>query len=311
MKTTIATVCLAFAMILMIFPICISAKSFQVGVSPLILNLGELERGTTKVASFSIITSSDESFMVDVKAARGDMGFFDERTEMLKEYSEVDASGWVEFMNNPIYLDTELEGEDPGIKRFEEIRFLVKVPEDAEPGYHLVELVPTPRVPSGRITGVNVVAITKINMFFRVSGEAVRSGELLDINAEIAGPRTKFDLFFQNTGTVTMSAKANEIEIYDQENNIIGKMMSNTGSVEPGGMLVLNGYYNSPLQPGDYRVFANISYFSDHVEGESDVWIEVPVVVPAGKIVEAVVFPWWVVVLAAVLMFSYIIYRKA
>jgi len=302
-------ICLSVVLIL---PFIASAKQFQVGVTPAVINLGEIRPGETKRGSFVITTTSDESFMVDIDVNRGSLDFFNGRYGyILEEYSEEDASGWVNFLNVPIYLDTETGGSGSGTIRAEQINFIVNVPEDAEPGYHLVEIAPNPEVPSGWSTAVNIVAITKIHALFMVSGDVKRDGDVLEINARNVGSRTRVDVLFHNTGSVSMFAAAKKIDLYDTEGNLLENIWSTKTFTRPGEIVKLTGFVTEALNPGSYLVTANVSYLTGNVAKETDIWIEgIPgqaAPVPGGPPQEAA-FPWWVLIIA-ILVFGFIIYR--
>jgi hypothetical protein len=291
-------------------PVAMGAK-YQLGVTPVFIDLGEIERGESKLASFNVITSSADDFMVRVTANPGILDFFSSRHNkpMLPEFSEEDATGWVSFMNNPFYLDVS-EGRDlGGNKKSEQVNFLIRVPENAEPGYHLVELSPQPEPPPGSGTGVAIVAVTKINVLFRVPGEAVRSGNLLDITSRSYGSRTRINLFFQNDGSVSESARGEVIRIWDNEGNLLKDFHSGIGLAEPGEMITLSGSLSEPLEPGNYRVFANVTYFSGHTAKESELYVAPPPPETTGQVVARSDFPWWIIIIIVILVIAYLIYR--
>lgn len=297
----------------MLFAHHASAQKFQVGVSPAFLDLGEVERGSSNLASFNVLTSSEESFLVDVKVAKSHVDFFKgEWAGYLKYFSEEDASSWVHFMSNPVYLDTPPDNQAGGIRKAEAINFLVNVPENAEPGYHVVEISPTPRVPGGMGGGIDVVTITKINVMFRVKGDAVRSGTILDASSRQASAGTRIDVYFHNNGTVTISAKADVIEVHDSEGKLAGTMTSSKEYIAPGQMVRLNSLLPDALNPGRYTASIDVNYYSGHSRKEVEFWVEAPKPAPpSGRVVEAAAFPWWFfALLFAIAAFSYWVYRK-
>jgi len=310
-KNEVLSLIMCFSLIL-VLPFVASAKQFQVGVTPAVINLGEINPGESKRGSFVITTTSDEGFMVGIDVNRGSLGFFDGRYGyILEEYSEEDASEWVNFLNVPIYLDTETGSSGSSTIRAEQINFIVSVPEDAEPGYHLVEIAPNPEVPSGWSTAVNIVAITKIHALFRVSGEVERDGDVLEINARNVGSRTMVDVLFHNTGSVSMFAAAKRIDLYDTGGNLLENIWSTRTFARPGEIVKLTGFVTDALEPGSYLVTANVSYVTGNAAKETDIWIEgVPgQAAPApGDPPQEAAFPWWILIIA-ILVFGYIIYR--
>jgi len=303
---TISCICTA-----LVCPALSSASQFQVGVSPGVLNIGEIYPGDSRRASFIITTTSDQGFMVDIDIGMGSLDFFDGRhSDLLGEYSEQDASSWVKFLNVPIYLDTESENSGANVIKAEKINFIVQVPESAEPGYHLVEIIPKPQVPGGGSASVSIVAITKINLLLKVVGEAERSGEVLDMTARIVGKRTMVDVLFKNTGSVSMYAKANSMKLFDTGGKLLENIRSTRTFTEPGQVVKLSGFVTKALDPGAYLASTNVTYGTGHAAKETDVWIEHPsqLAVPAPTKPSQAEFPWWIVILA-ILIIAYIIYR--
>lgn len=297
--------------ILFLEPACMAIK-FQMGVSPAIIDLGEISRGDSKRGSFVLTTTSDEGFLVNIDVARGSKDFFMGRYSYAAgEYSEQDASRWINFLNAPVYLDASTDSSDPNIIKASKINFIVNVPENAEPGYHLVEIIPTPDVPSGWSTGVNIVAVTKINLLLKVLGEVDRKGEILDMNARIVGKRTMVDIYFQNTGSVSMYAQADNILIYSTEGQLLERLWSSKSFVEPGEVVKLTGFVTRPMDPGSYLATANVSYMNGHAAKETDLWLEPPSLAAVQEEPAApgqAAFPWWIVIIA-ILIIGYIIYR--
>jgi hypothetical protein len=288
------------------------ARSFQVGVSPAFLNLGEIGRGESRRGTFSITTSSDEGFLVYITAEKGGMDFFDGRyKDMLVEYSEEDASSWINFLNHPVFLEPDPERKSTSVMGQEQINFILNVPDDAEPGYHLVEITPKPKPPSGWSTAVNIMAITKISLLFKVAGEVERSGEILDVSARNTGLRTRFDVYFQNTGSVSMFVKADDIDLYDTEGNLLYNAESSKGLSSPGEVLKLTGLVTKNTKPGSYLAFTNVTFSTGHAAKDTDIWIaptEAPAAAaPAQPPIETA-FPWWIIVIVIVII-AYIIYR--
>jgi len=284
------------------------ARKLQVGVSPSVLDLGEIERGDSHVASFSILTPSEDSFMVEMSKDMGGIEFFDKKKYMgyVSGFSEQDALDWIDFITNPVYLDTSIEGS--GMKKAETIKFLVNIPEDAEPGYHVFQIAPRPAVSGGGGTGVSIVAVAKLEVLLQVPGQAVRDAEVLDILGNREGDKTRIDVYVQNTGTVTISARASSVKVFNLSGDLVGETGTSQEKIAPGEVASLRGHINEPLG-GDYRVSAVISYSSGESEGEAVVSIMPSTAAQAtGKITEAAIFPWWAAIII-ILIVAYGAYR--
>ncbi len=293
------------------------AIRYQVGVSPPFLDLGEVQQGSSKVGEFYIITSSTDDLMVSMETTNGNMDFFnsDKFKSMVYEYSEEDCYSWIEFPKNPVLLkpsEEEIKTSYGVIKGWRKINFILNIPKNAEPGYHIISLKPTPYVPGGIGTGVTIVAVTTITVLFRVSGDAVREGSILDITTGQFTPNgLEIDTYFQNKGTVTVSLRAEPIEFYDEKGEMVKKIVSNIDKVKPGDMVDLKAYLNTNnLSQKEYDVIANVNYKTNTTSKRSTISLEAKAAaIPTPE--ERPQFPWWIVVIIAIIIISYIIYRRS
>jgi hypothetical protein len=239
-----------------------------VGVSPPIVDLGILERGTTNVVKFYAVTVSDQPLVVFLECENGRLDFFNNHyKDSIFNFSEEDTVSWVKFISNPVELrpqNNSLSTDYESIKGWREVSFLLDVPNNAEPGYHLIRVKPNPQETSTQSTGTMVVAVTSINIIFNVSGEAQRKGVILDTVNEGTGSNTmRMNTYFQNIGTETISAKSTQM-VYDKDDRLLKEVVSATKLVKPKeisnlvGIMPLSGV---PL--GDYKVLTTVSYTTD------------------------------------------------
>ena len=211
-----------FLLILFLFFLLLPSLSanFSVGVSPPIIELWNLKRGESKIVKFYLVSPTNEPLLVKLEAENGNLDFFDNPRykNLVDKYSEESVKEWVEFFDNPVEIkpaNKSLKTVGGEITGWKEVSFVLKIPEDAEPGYHLVRIKPIPYLPSetfGQV-GTRVVAITLVNVIFNVSGNAVRDGVILDTTRDkISGNSVGINTYFKNIGTVTMRVRAiNEI----------------------------------------------------------------------------------------------------
>jgi hypothetical protein len=239
-----------------------------VGVSPPVVDMGTLERGTTNVVKFYAVTVSDQPLVVYLECENGRLDFFDNHYQnSIYNFSEEDTASWVRFMSNPVELRPQNSSLSTGyesIKGWREVSFLLEIPMDAEPGYHLIRVKPSPQVTSTQSTGAMVVAVTSINIIFEVLGDAQRKGIILDTVNEPAGNNVlNVNTYFQNIGTETVSAKATQ-KIYDKDNNFVKEMSSATEYVKPKEVRSLVSVMSlTGLSMGDYQMFTTVSYTTD------------------------------------------------
>ena len=283
-------------------------KSFSqltVGVSPPILDLGEIEPGTSKIARFYLITSSKEKFLVSMSPVRGNIRLFstDKYKDYINNYSEEDVSSWVELLRNPVDLKEPLKKETTKagvpIEGAREVIFILKVPEDAEPGYHSGRIDLDPTTYKGAPSMISIKAVAPLNFIFKVPGRAVREGRVLEVSSGSYGAdgRLNLNVYFQNTGTVTLIATGTA-EIFDDRGKL-DSLSTNLLFIEPGSTVTFFGFwFPGDLELGKYNAEAKINYFSDSASKQSVIDVYKRPTPTVGKVVEKeFVFPWWATVL--------------
>ncbi len=277
-----------------------------VGVSPAILDLGELEPGTSKIARFYLVTSSEEKFFVHMTPTKGDISTFknSKYKDFVNNYSEEDVSSWVEFLSNPVELKKpqgkQITKAGAPIAGAREIIFILKVPDDAEPGYHsgLINLNPTTF--EGAPSMIAIKAVVPLKFVFKILGEATREGKILEISSGSYGldGRLRINVYFQNTGTVTMGVGPGAASILD-ERGTLGSLHTNFNYVEPGETTTFFGFWSpEDIELGKYNTTAKLDYFTGSAFKQSVIDVYKRPTPPVGKVVEEkFVFPWWVIAL--------------
>ncbi|MBI4181928.1 MAG: hypothetical protein HY520_03100 [Candidatus Aenigmarchaeota archaeon] len=251
-------------------------RQYQVGVSPVVVDLGEILPGTSRIGTFYLVTSSPDPLLVRLEAIRGTTNFFSrpEYQHLLPNYSEQDASPWVSFFENPVLLHPASEEvEQLAGKGFRPLNFLLRVPADAEPGVHTVMLLPTPSVPPGGSSAATIVAVVSPTLLFRVPGPSLRQGRILDITPG-GGTRDALNLniYFHNTGTVTLASQADAIGLYDAEGKLVATAQSERGYVQPDGLArFVAAIPRAQLPASAYVVRAHASYLTGETVTEAAV----------------------------------------
>jgi hypothetical protein len=305
-----------FALVILIFFLfeSSSATEFIVGVSPATINLGKLERGENKIVNFNVVTPSTETLIVILEAEQGNLDFFSREAykNFTYNYSEEILTGWVEFLNNPVELKPSNEvlktvgGE---IKGWREVSFILTVPKDAEPGYHLIKIKPIPAVPSENLgqAGARVVALTDVNVLFHVPGDAIRDGVILDVvPGNYVGNRLEIDTYFKNTGTVTISARAYHEII---ANNSLSNISSSTELVKPGETKILKAYLDVYKDmPQEIEIKTTVNYVTGFKYKVSK--ISLPPAVAQYVTIPKYQIPWWMIVIIIIIIASSILFYK-
>ena len=291
----------------------------SVGVSPLVLNLGEIQPGTSKIVRFYVVTVSDEVLLVQLGKTKGNIDFLrkDEYKDVLMNYSEQDILPWIEFINNPVELvkteETSKTKAGSTIKGAREVNFILNVPKNAEPGYHMGVITLDPLTPKTGRT-ITIKAIVPFTFIFKVPGKALRDGKIFEVSSgSYYNGGLIIDIFFQNTGTVTFSTLPIEIKIFDKKNNPIDSFSSIVVYIKPGEMKHLTALWNlKDVELGRYNAEVKIDYISGYALKKSTIEVyEKPQIIPARVVEKEFVFPWWVVVILALIVIIVYIYYKS
>lgn len=254
---------------LIIFPISAQAKELQAGVSPLVLDLGELEPGSSNVGTFFIVTSSKDEIVVGLGSMKSSTDFFKKPaySDIAGAVSEEDSSKWVFFPSNPYVLKAEnasVKTAGGSISDSKKVSFVLNVPKNAEPCNHAFKVLPSPYFAEEYGTGVNIAALTAITVKFIVKGECRIEGNLLDIVQKdaTASGRIGINIYFQNSGTATFSAYAPSIAVYFENGTKIDSQPSGTVYFKPGEVKTILAEFDSKKfqKDGNYIVNATVVY---------------------------------------------------
>jgi hypothetical protein len=201
-------IAIPFILLLMISSVASAEAMYSVGISPNFADLGEVERGSSHSVTFRVFSRSSETLLVFMEDYRAGVETIKAKQPALMQgFSEEDASSWITFMKNPTEIGPAA-GEE---RNWSDFSFFINIPNNAEPGYHAVMLRPSIYVPEqnmGRV-GSRVVGVTSFLVVFRVSGKAERNGIILDtVRSSQSSSQVELSTYFQNTGTMTLYAKA-------------------------------------------------------------------------------------------------------
>ncbi|MBN2202768.1 MAG: hypothetical protein JW700_01085 [Candidatus Aenigmarchaeota archaeon] len=281
----------------------------NVGVSPGSFNMGQVVPGTTEVVDFYIVTASEETLLVQLEP---ETVIFD--TVALKNnFSEENVLSWIDIINNPVELEPEydvLETEGGNINSHRKVSFLLKIPRDAEPGDHMFKIKPIPLSDQGDIgnVGSKVVAITSVKVMFKVPGDAVRKGAILDVELGNDNENSvEIKTYFQNTGSVTISAKGLQ-RLYDKEGNLVGELQLAKKYIEPKQIATFKGILSTKgIEAEDYDVYTIIDYGTGEIEKSSKITLSKATTMAIKQEGDMTIF----ILIILILIVSIIIYRRA
>ena len=230
-----------------------------------------MEKGSTKLVDFYIITPSEETLLVKLEPERVlDSRFVNSNS------SEEDVVPWVNIINNPVELkpsEETLKTIGGLIKGQRQVSFLIEIPENSEPGEHIVSIKPVPSASSeaGGTVGSVVVAITSIKVFFDVIGDAVRNGVILDVQSRNIGNDLELDTYFQNTGSVTLYVDGTQ-KIYDKDGSLVRELNLEKMFVKPKEIKTFKSYMSTDeIKYEDYDVYTVIDYTTGEAEKSSSI----------------------------------------
>ena len=280
----------------------------NVGVSPGSIDLGLLEPGSTKVVDFYIVTSSNETLLIDIEP---ETAIFDLES-ITENTSEENMVSWVEMVNNPVELEPNTESQILGgsISGQRQVSFLLEIPKEAEPGRHVLNIKPVPlsSAESMGAVGGMVVAITSIKINFDVSGDPLRSGTILDVEggSNVNG-KQEIKTYFQNTGNVTISAGGTQ-KVYNKDGDLVAELYLGNTYVKPKEIKTLRSYLKTDDIPfEEYSVYTLIDYMTGTAEMASAIELT-----PATSLVieQGPENLLWVALILVIVAVSIIIYRR-
>ena len=297
------------------------AKDLQVGVSPLMLDLGTVKKGESVVGSFFIVTSSKDEIIVRLKASDANFDFFKkpENSDIVNYVSEEDSSGWVYFPENPYVLKPEdniLETKSGTISDWKKVNFILNVPSDADPCYHAFKIEPTPYTLKEEGSSVSIIAMVAITVKFMVEGECEVSGNILDIMQDSSSDYIDVEVYFKNTGTATVLSFSPEVMIFYENGTLLDNKLSGYVHVAPGEIGILNARFDpDKISPGNYLVNSTVVYGANTTSKQVPLTIEKPVAVklsdPGPVPITSKSTNYYLYLLFMVIIFvSYFIYKK-
>ncbi len=261
-------------------------SSTSIGSAPGVYDLGIIDPGERITFRYYLMTNSRGDLLVSgnyITVHRST--YFTEKKSPYKfipsQASEESIADWVEVVKSPVVVSPSsskliyLPGGSV-VRANGEIDIRLTVPDDAEPGYHAGAISLGPKLSAGgRGTGVSTFAVTRPSFVFQVSGDAVRGGKIINIIADRIGERkADIDVFFQNTGTTTISIKLTSLKIYDKVGNVIADLNSGLTTSSPGDIKTLSvDWSGDKVQPGKYRAEATVSWTTGYTTHVQDIEI--------------------------------------
>ena len=312
-----------FLTVLMIFSMPGHAMALNVGIAPPIIDFGQLEPGTEISGTFYIYGAGAEEFSCDIMPVKVPTKFYyPDRPRNgyvfdVSRASEEDVSEWINLLEKSVTVPKESYFvPEINAKVNRKIDFILNIPEDAEPGYHVGYILPSPKVSvtSTGGVGIGIISTIKATYLFTVPGDVIREVQILGFDYKRLDEKyEEIIVLVKNTGTVTTSVKLENIVIDEgkRKTTLTGTSHKKT---EPNQIIELKAKYSvADKEEGEYKATARISWLTG--EEEKDGIIEIlkyqkPVTVtgdviappgpPAG-------FPFWTAPMF-IILFAIVIY---
>lgn len=299
-----------FFSLLILIP-CVIAQ-LTIGVSPPVVYLGVMEPDSSKIVRFNLISTSGEVILTYLTPMNGDLGWFkaSKYNDYLSNFSEQESASWIRFTKNPVEVEETLGGT---IKGASEVRFIVKLPEDVEPGYHMGMIGLDP-VGASKNAMFSIKTTVPLIFIFRIPGNAFRSARIIDVvPGGYSEGNLKLKMFIENTGTVTLQSFKGKLDIFDKDGEKITSLSEGENSIEPGEVRVINLLWSvRDIEEGEYDVLATFDYSTDSTSKNTTIEVSKISIIPSPRVIEGVyVFPWWILIIIVVIfIISYFIYKS-
>lgn len=302
--------------ILLASAVSLGDSKYSIGVSPGIVQLDGIEPDEQKVVKFFVITQSEEPLVLNMEISNGNMDFFSRSgyESYINNYSEQSTDGWLKSTENPVKINpSDNSGLPETIKGWKEISLLLDVPENAEPGYHLINVRPAPSVDKtspGKV-GTILIASVSFSVLFRVNGDASRQGIILDTVAEnYRGSTIDLNTFFKNTGTTTMTIRATH-KIYNSNGTELGTFLSPKETAAPQQVKKIFTPVRLDMPPDNYTISTKVNFITGETEKRTELKITGQPLAPKEVAAEARVFPITLIILVIIIIVTaYVIYRN-
>ena len=258
-----------FFMLVFLILFSVGGFCYSVGATPLISNFGTISKGESFTGNIFISTDSVNPIVLNVGYINPLYDIFlEEATAKRFNYNAFDisfekVSSWLEMKEKITFSSSSgvsiAVPKQYNLKPNAYIPIKVSVPHNAEPGIHVFSI----NINSGfekRIgkPTLNLVAITRPSVIFRVPGRVSIEGEVVKISGQRKGGKSA-DIYYyiKNTGTITVPFIVKSVRIYDEYDDIIFED-ENGGSytLSPGKTKRKTVMWNSreEIKDGKYKV---------------------------------------------------------
>jgi len=254
---------LVVGLLVLAFTLPAAAQSFNFGITPTQIDEGVKKPGDTFHVSFYTFSTSEDDMTVDIKPGDPSIEKFRSiKGSAVSNYSQQECEDCIRILQGGGTLDEReesLQSDAANTNRWREVEFLVTLPNNIEPGHHMIEIVPQPRRKNSD-GSVNLVSTSSLPITFQVPGKAVRKGKIIGLRAgkHING-RQYMDATFYNSGTVTMDVTME----FDVQNG--SRINAGSQTIKPGRSADFKAAIDGTSIGENFSVTAT----ADHTNGQA------------------------------------------
>ncbi len=281
------TSCKAFIIFMLVYLLSFilfsaKVKALAIGIAPSLTSI-EAERGEDYMLEIIIdVRDSGTKVPIELRCSEVDLTLRRESAWKynLSETSEEDTCPWLSFLERKVVVEDTGGFVWKGGKKIpaDKVVFaVVKIPPNAEPGYHLGHIYLVPQISTqGMGVGVGLITTAASTYVIKVPGKAVRSVKVMGVVAyRESVDKARIDVLVKNTGTVTLKVYLDSLEVL-KNNTLLAKLKGGSLKIKPGETVPLSAFWVGKIEEGDYEVKAKVSWLSGDESFEGKVRITPP-----------------------------------
>lgn len=298
----------------------------SISVSPSTLDLGEVEDGETYEYNL-YVTPRDTGGPVEITPTVEGAFFstmFNNSEVNENRVSQQDISPWIDFRQESFVVDpsetnTYEARNGESVKAAARIPMELKVPEDAEPGFHATRIgFSAEGVGDNQGFATSNWVLPFITVTMEVPGNAEREISMEDAQfLRIGENQAQIITMLHNTGTVTTEFEGATVDILNDEGQKVGEVQLNSATLQPDEYQEVDAVWQSgSLEPGTYELSGTGDYITGRffigAQGSIEQAIQdrVEIEDPSGESTgEGSDMPTWlvamIIMLLAVIMYSF------
>jgi hypothetical protein len=258
------------AMTLVLFIGVVQAPSLN--IAPSNMDLGEVQRGETYEYNIYINPRNTGGPVKVTPQLQGPFfsTLFNSSEVNEDRVSQEDIAPWIEFQEDSIVADPDNRQsyrtrEGNSVTAAAVIPVEIRVPNDAEPGYHAAKIgFGASGVDGGSGFSTSTWVLPYIEVEMDVPGNAEREIEMDDPNfLRIGEDEAQIIVPLRNTGTVTTEFEGGTVDILNTDGEKVGEVDLSSTVLEPDELQPVEATWESDrLEPGTYELSGTGDYIT-------------------------------------------------